>query len=98
MSLIHTLTTWNHKTTANTETPVASARLSLVKGEVMSVKIVPHQARVHVLTGHAWISYEHEDYFLSYGEEITLPPSKFDAIITALYDKPLMFELLPSRA
>jgi len=92
MSLTQPLTTWKHGSTENME---SSTRLKLAKGEVMSVKILPHQARVHVITGQAWISYEREDYFLSYGEEITLPPSRFDAIITALFDKPLTFELLP---
>jgi hypothetical protein len=93
MSLTISLTTWQDAVTANIE---AATRMNLTGGEVMSVAIHPDQARVRVITGQAWISYEGQDYFLSYGEEMTLPRGKFDAIVTALYNKPLTFELLPN--
>jgi hypothetical protein len=73
----------------------AATRVMLSGDEAISLQIRPNFARVHVITGQAWISYEGEDYFLSYGEEITLPRGKYQAVIMALYHKPLTFELLP---
>ncbi len=92
MSLTISVTTWTEAATTNGE---VATRLTLAGGEVMSVAIRPDLARVRVITGQAWISYEGQDYFLSYGEEMTLPRGKFDAIVTALYNKPLTVELLP---
>ena len=70
-------------------------RILLSQGQVVSLPIRRSQARMRVVSGQAWISYEGEDYFLSYGEEMTLPKGRFDAIITALYNKPLTLELSP---
>ncbi|MBX3084284.1 MAG: DUF2917 domain-containing protein [Anaerolineae bacterium] len=73
-----------------------ATRVMLDGDETMSLHIRPTLSRVRVVDGQAWISYEGKDYVLSYGEEITLPRGKYQAIIMALYHRPLTFELLPN--
>ena len=70
-------------------------RILLVQGQVFSLRVRPMQACVRVVSGQAWLSYEGKDYFLSYGEEMTLPQGRHEAVIMALYNKPLTLELLP---
>jgi len=85
-------------TTASTDEASSemATRVMLDGDEAMSLRIRPALSRVRVVAGQAWISYEGKDYVLSYGEEITLPRGKYQAIIMALYHRPLTFELLPN--
>jgi hypothetical protein len=70
-------------------------RILLSQGEAYNLRVRPSQARVRVVSGQAWLSYEGEDYILSYGEEMTLPNGRFEAVITALFNKPVTLELSP---
>ena len=70
-------------------------RILLSQGEAYSLRVRPTQARVRVVSGQAWVSYEGEDYILSYGEELTLSNGRFEAVIMALFNKPVTLELSP---
>lgn len=66
-------------------------RLTLEKRRIYRVPQIP--CRVRVLEGIAWVTFDDEDYLVWAGRSMDLEKSKYNALISALGDETLVFEV-----
>jgi hypothetical protein len=67
------------------------ARLVLYKGEVFHLPKA--NQKIHILSGCAWLTVAGRDIILPRGEKISLGQAKDFAVISALGQSPLVFEV-----
>lgn len=69
-----------------------TARLALLYSEQFRF---PRSSRwqVHILSGKAWISFDRKDFLLKSGDCLSVPKIKNGAIISALGNEALFFEI-----
>ncbi len=70
-----------------TQTAHPTSRLLLYKGE--SIRLDPTTRRVQVLTGRAWLTIQEQDIILSDGDELTIPASERNMVVSAVGRVPL---------
>lgn len=72
--------------------PLVSAQFTLEKGEVFRVPSTCQE--VHVLSGIAWLTVAGKDIILTEGETVSFDTNQGIAILSALGDMPLFWEVI----
>jgi len=67
------------------------ARMVLYKGELFH--LAKANQKIQILSGCAWLTLAGQDIILPRGEKISLGPAKDFALISALGQSPLIFEI-----
>jgi mannose-6-phosphate isomerase-like protein (cupin superfamily) len=66
-------------------------RVALLHGEMLRV---PRSSdRLRILSGSAWVTFGGKDFLLESGEQLTLPKTRYGAVISAVGGDALLFEV-----
>jgi hypothetical protein len=69
-----------------------SLRLALLHGE--AIRVPKAAARMRVLSGKAWVTFNGEDVLLGSGEGLALPSKpRYAPVVSAVGEEPLFFEM-----
>ena len=63
----------------------------LQRGEARSLR--RNARHLRVVSGHAWITFDGQDMYLDSDQELTLSPGRSHAVVVAIGDHPLVYEI-----
>jgi mannose-6-phosphate isomerase-like protein (cupin superfamily) len=84
------MTTPDEKRITHTMEVLSKSKIELMKGYVRDEKRESQVLRV--ISGKAWVTMDGEDVVLKPGDELKLSRGKYDAVVSATGDEPLVYE------
>jgi hypothetical protein len=84
------MTTPDEKRVTHEMEALSQSKIELMKGFVRDEKRESQVLRV--VSGKAWVTMDGEDVVLQPGDEIKLSRGKYDAVVSAAGDEPLVYE------
>ena len=84
------MTAPDEKRTTHSMEALSKSKIELMKGYVRDEKRESQVLRV--VSGSAWVTMDGEDVVLKPGDEIKLSRGKYDAVVSATGDGPLVYE------
>jgi len=80
----------NEKRSTHTMEVLSQSKIELMKGYVRDEKRESQVLRV--ISGNAWVTMDGEDVVLKPGDELKLSRGRYDAVVSATGDEPLVYE------
>ena len=84
------MATPDEKRTTHTMEALSQSKIELMKGYVRNEK--RESQLIRIVSGTAWVSMDGEDTILNPGEELKLSHGKYNAVVSATGNEPLVYE------